>query len=117
MNKVLKWFKDNEAVIVISIVIFLIIVVIVGLLVGLGFLIDYLVRKSHEKYVLENYKVVPYKKNIPVRYPTYVVSEYLDLEEKNLLSKFREMKNNNKKIKIISKKNEKNNLQLTVLNN
>lgn len=110
MNKVSQWFKDHEAEIIISLIIFLIIVVIVGLLVGLGFLIDYIVRKTHEKYVLENYKVVPYKPKVPVSYPNILKTEYITDEEKNLLYKYRNFKNNskNQKIKIISKLNENN---------
>ena len=103
MNKVAKWFKDNEAVIVISVVLFLIIVVVIGLLVGLGFLIDYIVKKCHENYVLENYKMVPYEYRLPVVYkkPKPLQYEIVNNEEKQLLENYRKLKRENKKIKII----------------
>ena len=108
MGTIIQWFKDNEIPILITFIFILIIAVIVGILVGLGFLIDYLVKKNHENHVLKNYKVVPYKTRVPVRQPNYLVSEFISQEEFNLLNKLREFKKkSNKKIRIIS--NIKNN--------
>ena len=108
MNVVLKWFKDNEIIILIIFIIIIIIIVIIGILVGLGFLINYLVKQNHDNYVKENYKIVPYKKHVPLKNPELLVSEYISKDEYNLLVKLREFKKKtNKKIKIIS--NIKNN--------
>lgn len=108
MGSIIQWFKDNEIPILISFIFILIIAIVVGILVGLGFLIDHLVKKNHDKYVLENYKVVPYKSRVPIRHPNYLVSEFVSPEELNLLNKLREFKKKtNKKIRIIS--NIKNN--------
>ena len=111
MSKVSKWFKDNEAVIVITLIFLLIILVVVGILVGIGFSIDFLVKKTHENYVLNNYKVIPYNhsnKQI-INEPNILISEYISEDEKKLLLKYREFKktNPNKKLKIISNINNK----------
>ena len=107
MSEICNWFKENEAVIVITLIFLLIIIVVVGILVGVGFSIDYLVKKSHENYILNNYKIVPYifKETIPK--PEILTSEFISDEEKKLLIKFRLFKkqNPNKKLKIISNLN------------